>query len=114
MSRETQFVGLTQAAQDFVADLQALPSASSTTGMFDEEIPLRQWEMHPSFRIDLLPDREMCVREVVQEVPWSSGPMIFTRLELDWGNGATSSVFEWIHDPTVEGEVDYGLGRCWV
>lgn len=44
MSRSTQFIGLTQNAQSFVKNLEELPSDTSTTGMFDEEIELRKWK----------------------------------------------------------------------
>lgn len=115
MSRETQYIGLTEAAQDFVAQCDPLPSDTSTTGMFDEEVPLMKWNMHPVFLAELKDYRRvMCIREVVQEVPWSSGPMIFTCLELDWGNGSTALAFEWVHDPTVQCEVDYERGSMWI
>jgi len=118
MSRETQFIGLTQAAKNFVAQCIPIPHDSFTLGMFEEEVPLRKWEMHGLL---LYPDRDMCIREVVQEAPWSSGPMIFTCLELDWGNGMKTMAFEWIHDPTLGREFqEYGsleydqdTGRLW-
>lgn len=101
MSRSTQYIGLTQAALDFVEQCQELPSELCTYGMFDEEIPLRRWAMHPVIAKDYPERGGMEIREVQQEVPWSSGPMIFTCLELDWGNGGTSKAFEWVHDPTL-------------
>jgi hypothetical protein len=102
MSRDTQFIGLTRAAEDFVKDLKELPSDSHAIGMFDEEIPLRRWEMHPVFERWDRPSA--CIREIVQCQPWSSGPMIFTCLDLDWGNGASSGCFEWVSDPTLSVE----------
>jgi len=99
MSRETQFIGLTRTAEEFVKDLKQLSSDSHAIGMFDEEIPLRRWEMHPVFKGEDHP--VACIREIVQCQPWSSGPMIFTCLEIDWGNGAESICYEWVNDPLL-------------
>jgi hypothetical protein len=82
--RSTQFVGLTKVAEDFVKDLEQLESDHSTSGMFEEEIPLRKWVLHP--KIKSWGREGECIREVVQTVPWSSGPMIFTCLEVDHGS----------------------------
>lgn len=108
--RETQFIGLTAAAEAFVKDLEPLPSDTEILGMFEEEvIPLRRWKLHPP-----LADEHrvgQCVREKVQMEPWSSGPMIFTCLEIDWGvhedfpedigESNHSECFQWIMDPTL-------------
>ena len=102
MSRETQYIGLTKAAADFVAECEGMPSDSCTYGMFEEEVPLRMWKMHPV--LDNIEGRNMVIREVVQEVPCSSGPMIFTCLEFDWDNGGKELAYEWIHDPTLSRE----------
>jgi hypothetical protein len=110
--RSTQFVGLTKVAEDFVKDLEQLESDHSTSGMFEEEIPLRKWVLHP--KIKSWGREGECIREVVQTVPWSSGPMIFTCLEVDHGNGAKIEFFEWINDPTCEAEYDPEGGRMWV
>ena len=45
MSRETQYIGLTKAAQEFVDACEPLPSDTSTKCMFDEDIPLGKWKM---------------------------------------------------------------------
>lgn len=111
MSRTTQFIGLTNDASQYVANLRQLESDTHTTGMFDEEIPLRKWDAPEEFQH---PDRDACVREVVQAEPWSSGPMIFTCLELDFGNGGKGEFLQWIEDPNVRGEVDQERGRFWI
>jgi len=105
MSRETQFIGLTRAAEEFVSTLSTRKSDHHAVGMFDEEIPLRKWEMHPVFK-ERWPNYDSdrptaCIREIVQCQPWSSGPMIFTCLEIDWGNGAQSTCFQWVDDPSL-------------
>lgn len=89
--RMTQFVGLTQAACKWL-DIackkepavvcnscgavvrEKLKSTvySKTYGMFEEEIPLHQYETLGG----------SIVREVVQAIPWSSGPVIFLCLEF--------------------------------
>jgi hypothetical protein len=109
MGRTTQFIGLTEAAQSFVTGLKELPSNDTVCGMFDEKLPLRKWEAH-----DIMPRDRACIREVLQLVYWSAGPMLFTCLELDFGNGFLSQVYEWIHDPLLKNEYDRSTGRLWV
>jgi hypothetical protein len=111
--RTTQFIGLTAAGEAFVKDLRQLPSDTVTSGMFEEEIPLRRWEIHPLLANE--DRRGQCIREIVQMEPWSSGPMIFTCLEIDWGwhedsqleesgEGNKTDCFQWIQDPTLSRE----------
>lgn len=104
MSRFTQIVGLTNKATSFVADFKEVKSDSFTSGMFDEKIPLRKWK-HPEIGF---------VREILQDSPWSSGPMLFYCLEWDYGNGAKFQIFQWVVDPTVKTELDYEKGTYWV
>lgn len=113
--RDTQFIGLTKEAQKFIEDLEPLPQDQSTFGMFQEEIPLRKWKW-PQDKIQIsVPERvqKACIREVVQIVPWSSGPMIFTCLELDWGFAEDSDhvkedVLGWVADPRLGFQNEYG------
>ena len=115
--RTTQFVGLNNKAIAFVSKLKEIDEGNKTSGMFDEDIPLRSWE-HPEKGI---------IREVVQEVPWSSGPMIFTCLAWDFGNlvgeddeikrDDSCTIFEWTHDPKLREqgyEFDEEAGTLWV
>lgn len=135
MSRTTQFIGLNDAALRYVKNLKPLKSDLSTTGMFDEEITLQRWEMPDDIHTGkgtMTPrgddgQLQPCMREVVQTVPWSSGPMIFTCLALDYGNmlDPKSSgkfvpeyrnlAFEWVADPSIEKhmEFDQVTGRIW-
>jgi len=111
--RTTQFIGLTKLGSDFIARLTSLPSDSHTIGLSLEEISLRKWDL-PDWLNHNSAEGEKCIREVVQVCPWSSGPMIFTCLEIDFGKGFKQRCFEWINDPTVKNEYDYDGGRMWV
>jgi len=111
--RMTQFHGLTQEAEKFLEEncrtvsdahcpncLHVLSmkrvskQIGSVSGMdYSEQYPLLQYE---------LKDRRI-VREEVQAIPWSSGPMIFYRLvEVSGEEGEAAffpPLFEW--DQTV-------------
>lgn len=141
MSRTTQFIGLNEAATRYVKNLKSLESDLSTSGMFDEKIPLQRWVM-PDDAHTGKGERTLsgddgqlqpCIREVVQTVPWSSGPMIFTCLAFDYGNTLNSlnsnavtddrfipnysnKAFEWVTDPSIGKNVEYDqvTGRMWV
>lgn len=73
MSRSTQYIGLNHNALKWLRNANAIQIDNIehfTLGMFEEEVPLDTY---------ILPDGSY-VYEVVQYVPWSSGPMIFTCL----------------------------------
>lgn len=102
--RCTQFIGLTQAAELFVSNLDPQPSRTKARGMFDEEIPLGSWT-----------DGTAVYNEVVQATPWSSGPMIFTKLRQVLRGDTYFDLYCWVMDPTVEGqEYDPEKGTFWV
>ncbi len=109
MSRTTQFIGLTNAAQEFVEGRTELPSDRQVLGMFMESIPLRRWDAS-----DIADKDSACIREKEQVTYWSSGPMIFTCLEIDYGNGGYATVYEWVHDPRLKNEYNPESGRLWV
>ena len=109
MGRSTQFIGLTAKAAQLVADLEPAESDTQTMGMFEEKIGLRRWHCKS------LTKRGKWVREKVQIVPWSSGPMIFTCLEIEAQNGSKCECMEWICDPRMKGrEFDYEEGAYYV
>jgi len=117
--RCTQYIGLNQRAEEYVKNLKELKSDESTSGMFDEEINLRRWDVPNKLKGVDWPDR--CIREVVQTERCSSGPMIFTCLEIDFANclndpkGGRFKMLQWIDDPSVEGsEYDEETGRLWI
>jgi len=111
MSRTTQFIGLTNDASKYVSELKQLNSDTYTTGMFGEKISLGKW-CAPKKLQQLY--HNICIREIVQAEPWSSGPMIFTCLELDFDDGVKNQFLQWIKDPQVSNEIDLKEGRFWV
>lgn len=91
MSRSTQYIGLTQAARDFIRDrgLRAVYSTHHETlaqrgtpqfnydeGLCGEPVPYGIWED---------PATGARFEEKLQDCPWSSGPMFFTHLVHDQG-----------------------------
>jgi hypothetical protein len=83
--RTTQYIGLNALALEFVATLEKLDIKHFTTGMFEEEVPLGVWK-----------DTDGTIyKEVVQIEPWSSGPMIFTCVEV-YGVKPKMWLHQWI------------------
>lgn len=85
--RCTQYIGLTNAAKKFVAEMQDISKEhpeNKTFGMFEEDVPLSVWK-----------DKDGTIYfENLQCSPWSSGPMLFTRLVSNTGR----VMFEWFED----------------
>ena len=98
MSRSTQFIGLSQEALQFVNENcykepvvtcdccghskggQFITKLNRhTVGMFEEELPLTTFFINKD-------GWAKEVKEVEQCSPWSSGPMIFTHLQLEDGS----------------------------
>ena len=100
--RQTQFIGLTQDAKDFLKTCERLDEIENFTfGMFDEPIALKAW-------VDLSGN---IYTETVQVSPWSSGPMIFTHLEDE----AETPLFSWMLDESIRGhEYDRKEGIYWI
>jgi hypothetical protein len=112
--RSTHFIGLTAEAEEYVKNLNELKSDTVAVGLHDK-ISLRKWELpEKDFKFSKKRNNT-CLREVVQETPWSSGPMIFTCLEADYGNGGKGKFLQWTNDPRVmEKEFDKQRGKFWV
>lgn len=86
MSRETQYVGLTKEAEEFVREYcqpVILAYEHCTTGICGEKIPLGTWKLRKNNSL---------VLEVVQISHWSSGPMLFTCLLV---NGHLMELGKW-------------------
>jgi hypothetical protein len=104
MSRETQFIGLTDRATRLVASAVKTETYDGmTTGMFGESMPGRIFTMPDSA---LVPYK---YKEVVQDSPWSSGPMIFTHLIPYYKDGGGHSFrgracCSWVLDPSLQEE----------
>lgn len=110
MARSTQYIGLNKAARDYLENCMPLPSDTQIEGLCGEVIHLVKYECP-----DSLCSREGAViREVMQETPWSRGPMFFTCLEVDFNNGGKATMYEWHHDPKVTNEYDEDTGGFWV
>lgn len=120
MSRSTQFIGLNSQAKEYVQDLEKIETDNYTLGMFDEEVKLGKWKAPKEISHVEYPTFLM---ESVQQAPWSSGPMIFTCLNIHiefptqgcchkW-----NFIFEWHHDPRLKEQglqFDYETGGMWV
>ena len=98
MSRSDQWIGLTNDAQAFVKDLDFITVDKSTLGnkrfvdaaFYPYPFELGEWRWHNAV-----------IREKLQCSPWSSGPMHFTYLEIDYGNGFTVNCFQWVNNPLL-------------
>jgi len=110
MSRQTQFIGLTSKAQQFISRLKKLEADQATEGMFGESYMLGKWEANGEYL-----EKGSLVREVVQTIPWSGGSMIFTCLEVECLNGQKIRFHQWVADPTMQTkQYDTQAGTMWV
>jgi len=111
--RQTQYIGLTRSAMNFVADYQKdIGSDNHTLGMFEEIVPLGEWvSKHDGTKF-------WKIREIIQAAPWSSGPMIFTCLVGFFHNDKECknpvSFLGWVEDPRMTNEYDVEKGTFWV
>lgn len=122
MSRSTQFIGLTEAARRYVKNAERRELYEMTSGMFGEPIMGTIYHMTPPAG----PNAGYYLKEVVQDTPWSSGPMIFTRLkpflvkecgQVLGEDEEGGEYFSWVLDPTLKDEhmeVDQTTGRYYV
>ena len=85
--RETQYIGLKEGVREFLKKHQKGKSRrwGKTVGMFDEEIPLYEYELQGG----------EVLREVEQCSPWSSGPCIFLCLEKQFTG---ERIFQWTEE----------------
>jgi hypothetical protein len=113
--RTTQFIGLNQKAIKYLELFSAVPQKSERfcEGMFEEKLELREW-----LAVDNdLSDEKFIVREVVQVEYWSSGPMIFTCLEIEPQNGFRILICQWVENPALKldnTEFDQETGELWI
>jgi hypothetical protein len=91
-----------------VAVMTPVQADHHATGMFGEPVQLGKWESPPDSLLGAC-----IVREVVQIEPWSSGVMIFTCLEAEFGNGQKTTLCQWVQCPT-EGHFNAEDGVYWV
>src|ERR1700761_5780168 len=104
MSRSTQYIGINKFAEDYVTQASKVETYEMTTGMFDEPVLGSIYYMPPPPG----PNKALIAKEVVQVEPWSSGPMIFTHLQLtlvkECGQEINMGIaFSWMLDPSMAG-----------
>jgi hypothetical protein len=119
MSRTTQYIGLNNWALKLVKDSIKQETYKMTTGMFDEPVYGSVYHMVPPKG----PNKALKYIEVVQDTPWSSGPMVFTALKQvlvkESGQVIEDNVLycPWILDPSLSEEhteYDQETGRYYV
>lgn len=116
MSRETQYIGLTKDAQEYI-EQRAIGKKPIvvTFGMFQEDVHGYEWELP----VPEGPNKRYWAKEVVQATSWSGGPMIFTCLQffLEKGCGQVIGMgraFEWVSNPGLDSEYDEVRGHFYV
>lgn len=111
MSRTTQLVGLNDYAKKYLKreSVKKVGTQEITVGMFEEPVYgliCEEWVNNHT---------KMIYEEVVQDSPWSGGPMIFTHLKvtmvkinletnLEIQRLDEGFFFSWMIDPSLEGE----------
>ena len=110
--RTTQYIGLTDAAAQWVKNATRSESVQITTGMFDEPVMGKKYWMP----VPKGPNIEYTAEEVVQASPWSSGPMIMTHLKLTLVKESGQVLdmgfaYSWAFAPGMVAEVDAGSGH---
>jgi len=112
--RTTQFIGLTAHAKEFLeANTIGEPERFVLTeGIAGEPVHGQRWPL----RVPEGPNEAYYATEIVQVAPWSSGPMIFTCLNISLVKIGGDTVdcgkaFEWVWNPDLKGEVDEVAGH---
>lgn len=122
MSRETQFIGLNNYAEDYISNdkVKKVGQYPMTKGMFEEDIYGGIYEEWVNSHT------KMIYEEVVQDSPWSSGPMIFTHFKVtmvkvdretnkEIQRTEEGFYFSWMKDPSIhDEEYDAITGRYYV
>ena len=112
--RTDQYVGLTGEAKKFVATF--LTSKDLTKTSLPSHMIKGAWndiELGVWVGKEPLPNGKFSIYiEVVQDAPWSSGPMYFTYLAIDYQNGAEFLAFQWSLNLNMEsGDFDIEKGE---
>lgn len=109
MSRSDQFIGLTKEGQSFLNDLEKdYPIKYVTIG---------DWAFNPGkIQGAEVTTKDFIYREEIQLAPWSSGPMYLTCINIyDKQSGkCIGSIYPWVEDKKVKGEIDYDHGKYWI
>lgn len=109
MSRTTQYIGLTDDAKEWLkAAVKVEVNPKMTLGMFNENVPGKIYHMPPPDG----PNQELIAVETLQHSSWSSGPMLFTHLEMflikESGQKLSNGfAFSWVYDPAIPYDQEY-------
>lgn len=112
MARSTQYIGLNDKAEDFLDknfELTLPEDDNVVIGLCDEVIQLTSYVSKNQ--------NYLSAREVVQTIPWSSGPMIFTHIEVELLDKTKVLWYSWeVNESLSETnqEVDYENGWYYV
>ena len=107
MSLSTQYIGLNAKAMNFIKQNNLSPRypndnhSGDNIGMFDEDILFSSYNSPNGDIYD----------EILQCSPWSSGPMLFTQLQL---RGKGNIYCQWEEDPNCNGEVNFSNSTYYV
>lgn len=108
--RTDQYIGLTADAENWIKKNQLVEIPDYEIEGAWNQISLRRWiSRSPGAN-----GKYIIYTEKVQCAPWSSGPMYFCYLEVDYQNGATARLFEWVLNPDISGEYDPMKGQYYV
>lgn len=113
--QNTQYIGLTGRAQNWVSKALSIEQYQMTTGMFAEPIIGTIYTLRPRRNSKSL----IIAKEVEQFQAWSSsGPMIFTHLKITLVNGGQEVdggyYYSWVCDPTVVDQLDFSIGAYYI
>ena len=97
-------MGLTRAAETFVSGLDLAAQPEPLHGELGTTFYLHTWRT-PEGRL---------IKEVLQDSPWSSGPLYFTCLIMGWKTPSGCKIYVWVRNPQLSIPVDYDLGHYWV
>lgn len=115
MSRSTQYIGLNKYALNYVKDAISVEKYEMASGLCDEIIYGNIYHMPVDGS-----NKDFLLKEIVQTIPWSSGPMIFTHLKpilikkCEQICDDLGEYFSWMIDPSIISEYDFETGRYYV
>lgn len=122
MTRTDQFIGLTEAAENYLEELKAccsheeyriqlLSEEETLTGIEIDGTHLRVYPLD-----DLRVNEYYDYIEKIQKIVWSGGPMYFTTLEVILKKKSGQSftlldeIFSWVQAPNLDTEFDKKKG----
>ena len=111
MQRTDQFIGFNKSGQEVYNKLLKTP------GQIERKIEIGVYAFSPDkiFGSEIILNNKI-YREEIQIIPWSSGPMYFTRIGIydKETNKKIGTIGDWKQDPNVMNEYDYETGTFWI